>query len=233
MDITKNLLHLVYMKKFLLVVTLFLSSFAYSQVTIVNNTNLNGFILTGSAWETKFSDRIELKTSNSLYSQNYLDTMLNLVGYDSLKISFTIWQAPLSAMSFLNGIAASQVPLTYAISSTNITKLSLSISLFPTMSFQGDISIKGLKIIGFPSAPTAINENKNLGNNEFVCLKDKFIFNGNIKSQKLIVYDVLGNIVMNKNLEETNPIDLSTGVYLVRIIDNGNVVYNKKLLFGK
>ena len=237
LDITKNLLHLVYMKKFLLVVTLFLVSFAYSQVVIVNNTNLNGFTLIGAAFETKFPDRIELSSGCPFVCTDFLDTLLNLAGYDSLKIIFTSWTSgSFSSFAKINNISINVItPATYTITSTNTLSLSLVITLFAGGGGGGQVNlrIKDLKIIGYPSIPTAINENKNLSNNEFVYINNKFIFSGNIKSQKLIVYDVLGNIVMNKNLEETNPIDLSTGVYLVRIIDNGNVVYNKKFVFGK
>ncbi len=101
------------MKTKLLFYFLVISVIGVSQVTIINNSNLNGFALTstvGTITKTNSSNQINLYGTYG--SSCNIDTILNLACYDSLKISFTFWR-PSPGCSYVNGIFTSTTSNTH------------------------------------------------------------------------------------------------------------------------
>jgi len=165
------------MKTKLLLYFLVISVIGVSQVTIINNSNLNGFALTstvGTITKTNLSNQINLYGTYG--SSCNIDTVLNLACYDSLKISFTFWRSS-PGCSFVNGVITSTTPQTLTIITSNTTNLSIPVSFFwcGVQCISGtNIYIKDLKIIGYcppttscsaaPNQPTIISGNSSVCN---------------------------------------------------------------------
>jgi hypothetical protein len=52
------------------------------------------------------------------------------------------------------------------------------------------------------------------------------------KSMEIIVYDLMGKLVLEKSLHETNTLDVSSlnpGMYILRLVDDGEILQTEKL----
>lgn len=221
------------MRRLLLILILLFTLGSHSQVTILNKTNLNGFnITTYGGSVTKSPSGLIITGSIFCCYLTVLDTALNLVGYDSLHVIFDAktysnWYGYASVNNTYISAASS-----YTLSTTNITNLILTCTVTTGVSSHGrTLIIENLKIIGFPSIGTSVQES-NVNDYPITYANRKLQFDGEIKTQKLNVYDVLGNVRINKSLEYSNDLDLETGVYLIRVIDGNKVFFNKKLFIN-
>ena len=217
------------MRRLLLILILFLALGSHSQVTILNKTNLNGFnITTFGGAVTKVPSGLVITGSIFCCYLTVVDTVLNLVGYDSLHVIFDA-----NTYSTFGGYACINntnivAMSSYTLSTTNITNLILTCTVTTSFPNHGrTFVIENLKIIGYPNVATSVQE-KNTNDSMIICLNNKLQFDGEIKTQKLIVNDILGKVVIDKFLEKTNNLDLETGVYLIRVIDGNKILFNKK-----
>lgn len=218
------------MIKFFHIIFLFISFNGFSQVTILDSTNLNGFTKTGYGGLSKYPDRIELHSSSS-FNNTLLDTTLNLIGYDSIKVSFKAWRYGGAQMAFVNNISISSMMNTeYSYVTNNMSVLTLSCTLYPLGGGLGYLAIKNLNIIGYLTI-TSIKENYLTDNNEFIYYNNNLIYKGDINNQKLFVIDLYGNTIINKNLEKINSFNLQKGFYIIRVIKDERLLYTKKIVY--
>jgi hypothetical protein len=144
------------MKKRLFICLIFASVTGFSQVTIVNNTNLNGFVMTnslGGLTRSNGPNGVSMKGGGiSTYSCS-LDTTLNLTCFDSLLITCSFNRGPTIGTSSLNGISASPSAMTYSYVTSNTSNLSFSITVANvSLTYKQFLYISNLKILGYQTA---------------------------------------------------------------------------------
>ena len=144
------------MKRHLFICLVFASVMSFSQVTIVNNTNLNGFVMTNSLGGLTRNDGpngVSMKGGGLATYSCTLDTALNLTCFDSLLITCSFNKGPTIGTSSLNGIPASSSSTTYSYITTNTSSLSFSIAVTNvSLNYKQFLYISNLKILGYQTA---------------------------------------------------------------------------------
>ena len=164
-------------KKFLFYF-LFISVLGVSQVTLINNSNLNGFVVSNinplSAIVTKSNTSSQIGVTSGFNIGYTLDSTVNFSCYDSIKIICTMWRSGNvgSPNIYVSGSYCStpSIPIlansiqTIVITTTNTSVLSFSVYVmmpFPgTIYWCGGIEtlyLKNLKVIGYGTATTSCN----------------------------------------------------------------------------
>ncbi len=219
------------MAKYVFIFLISLSLKSLPQVTILNQTNLKGFNITGlNNYPGNFPNGIEVSCIGSCSGS--IDTTLNLTGYDSLHIVFTAYSNSMysgSTICKINNIPISTnvSQTSYTVSTTNTSSLAITATLATSSVFHPRIlGIKALKIIGYP---TITSINKNSLSNDFSFYENKLTYKGEITKQKLYVYDLLGKIQFVKELDKTNSIDINPGIYFIRVVENERLLYSQKI----
>lgn len=141
------------MIKLFLIFLVFLSVVGYSQVTILNNTNLNGFAMTNTTGTiSKNNQNYGVNLTGIFLATCHLDTILNMACYDSLKIIYTAWRTFGTSSAAINGSNVSTFASTYTFTTLNISNLTLSVTAaFSIMNPYGYLFIANLKIMGYQS----------------------------------------------------------------------------------
>ncbi len=142
------------MKVKVLICLFYLSLIGHSQVTVLNNTNLNGFAMTNTTGTiTKYNQSYGVSFTGIYLGTCHLDTTLNLTCYDSLKVIYTAWRTLYTSSASVNGsVVTLNTPSTYTFATLNISNLTLSVTAaFALMNPYGYLYITGLKIIGYQS----------------------------------------------------------------------------------
>ncbi len=222
------------MKKTLLILTVFAALTGQGQVTILSNGNMNGFNFT----YTVGLPNTTVVRSNSItgVSMTYttggpagssLDTLLNLTGYDSIKVSIEYNKGGGSVtFNGLGNVPLSPAFVSLTYTTTNITSLSFSC----TLTGNSSIFLRKLNITGYPSSPTSI---KNTGLNPYLnVFTDGNTIRSNVSNDyKLKVMDLAGRIVFEKSLQNEIKTDLRPGIYILNITDvQGKLIENKRVL---
>lgn len=207
----------------------------FSQVTILDSTNLNGFTHIGPETLLKYPDRVEFRSSTS-FNNAQLDTTLNLTGYDSIKVSFYAWKYAIyyiAGSAFVNNfsvLGGSNIEYNYVTSNTSV--LSLHCTLVVPGGGVDYLVIKKLKIVGYPTV-TAIKENQLTNNNDFIYYSNNLIHNGDINKQQLTVSDLYGKTIISKNLEKNELFRLGTRLLYDKSINGRQGAIFKKNSFRR
>lgn len=140
-----------------LVIALLFCFTGNSQVTIINNSNFNGFNMgnvVGPLSRTNIPNGVRIESTFGPVSCT-LDTMLNLTCYDSLLVTVTMNKGNTWGTCSLNAVSASVTPATYSYITSNTSNLSFTVDVTSSnFSFKQNLYVQALKIIGYPSTTT-------------------------------------------------------------------------------
>lgn len=217
------------MKRHFYIAVLFLSLLGKAQVTLVNNTNLNGFNVSACTFLKQYNG---IDVGCWMVGSGTIDTTMNLAGYDSLHMIFTAYTSGFyGGGAWVNGKVISTMPSSYTMTSVSPSNPTMTYSMTGA---QGPkpryLYIQNMKIIGYglPSVVMGVQQKENL-QEQFSFYGNCLKYTGAIAQQQLLVYDMLGNLVCRKDLEPVNHLVLSQGVYITRVVESDRILYTRKI----
>lgn len=211
-----------------LLITIFLlftgSLLLRAQVVLLNNSNLAGFTFNSvsnlTANFTSGGVTTTLANQSGAGSAS-LDSTLNLTGYDSITVYFDMSRCGCGGACVNNLFPTGS--FTYSYTTTNTSVLSLQIS-----QFCYSVTIKNLKIIGYPS-PLGVTEMA-LPQASFYAFGNTIFIKGEAGDHHIELFDMSGKQVYSGEIRNELCPGISKGIYTAVLYDEKRAVLNSRKL---
>ena len=151
---------------------------------------------------------------------------LDTVSYSVSGLSGSVFNWLVSGATIQSGAGTNQIQVKWTASGTQIVNVTET-------SNQGCIGTQ--KTLSVNVSPT-IGMNELKANNQVIIYPNPFnevihiTLLNNLKLEKAIIYDLVGNEIIISNKNEIDASSLKSGIYLIMIVDNLGNLYNHKLM---
>ncbi len=151
---------------------------------------------------------------------------LDTASYSVNGLSGSVFNWVVSGATIQSGTGSNKIQVKWSTTGTQLVKVTET-------SNQGCIGVQKSLYVNIT---TSIGMNELKINNQIIIYPNPFsetihisLLN-NLKLEKAIIYDLVGNEIINSNKNEIDASSLKSGVYLIMIVDNIGNSYSKKLI---